>query len=334
MNAVTLQPRDVSSLDDLVTRFEERESVTNPDVTVGLDALRMGPEGTVRIPNLQGEYALSEWARGQLGKLVGASLDRWFENTEAHDRADEMNRRLARATGIVRVRTTKGAPEGAEADGTVSAFVSPRYTPIPDARVAGLLRDALRGVEDRVRVVRHTRTDLSTTFVLRVGEKLTPSAEVGAVEGCIYARNSGVGFARLVVGLSLNRLACRNGLVLALPGSTLVRAIHLHVDQARLAHRLRDGLRDLPGKLHRGARQMAAATSVEVNDVALEVRDVLREARLPLRLVRPVVEAYSHEPRPTRFGISQALTLAAQAQSPEVRFELERAAGIYLAEAT
>ena len=43
--------------------------------------------------------------------------------------------------------------------------------------------------------------------------------------------------------------------------------------------------------------------------------------------------SYMREPTRTRFGVSQAITLAAQSESPEVRFDLERAAGLYLAAA-
>jgi hypothetical protein len=197
--------------------------------------------------------------------------------------------------------------------------------------VAGVVRDALRDVEGHTRLVRHATTDLSTTFVVRVGERLTPNAEVGDVEGCIYVRNSGVGYARLVVGLFLHRLACKNGLIVSLPGATLVRAIHLRVDPVRIQHRVTLGLRDLPGKLYRGARLMAESTAMEVTNVELEVRDVLREAHLPMRLVAPVMAAYAREPRPTRFGVASALTLRAQAEPSEVRHDLERAAGIYLA---
>ena len=181
-----------------------------------------------------------------------------------------------------------------------------------------------------MRLVRHATTDLSTTFVVQVGERLTPSAEVGALEGCVYLRNSGVGFGRLVLGLMLYRLACKNGLIVSLPGATLVRAVHLHIDPVRIQRRLADGLRDLPAKIHRGARVMAESTREDVANVELEVRDVLREARLPMRLVAPVMTAYEREPSSTRFGIASALTLHAQSESPEVRYELERAAGVYL----
>jgi hypothetical protein len=127
-------------------------------------------------------------------------------------------------------------------------------------------------------------------------------------------------------------LACKNGLIVSLPGATLVRAAHRFLDAARISERLTEGLRDLPAKLHRGARELAEATHAEVANVELELRDVLREARLPLRLVTPVMAAYAREPRPTRFGIVSALTLHAQEETPEVRHGLERAAGLYLAQ--
>jgi hypothetical protein len=332
MNALSLPSRDVSTLDDLVTRFEERESMNNPDVTVGLDALRLTAQGTLRLPDVEGEFALNDWSRRQLAKVCGVSWERWFENAPPEDRAEELNRRLARASGTVRVRTTSQVAEGVEASGTIRALVSTDYSPVSDALVAGVVRDALRGIEDHTRIVRYATTDLSTTFVVRVGDKLTPSAEVGALEGCVYVRNSGVGYARLVVGLLLHRLACKNGLIVSLPGATIVRAAHRFLDPSRIRERLFEGLRDLPSKLHRGARELAEATRAEVSNVELEVRDVLREARLPLRLVAPVMAAHAREPRPTRFGVASALTLHAQAESPEIRHDLERAAGLYVAQ--
>ena len=78
---------------------------------------------------------------------------------------------------------------------------------------------------------------------------------------------------------------------------------------------------------------LAESTTVEVSNVELEVRDLLRESRLPMRLVSSVMASYLREPSRTRFGVSQALTLAAQGESPEVRYALERAAGMYLAAA-
>ncbi len=51
------------------------------------------------------------------------------------------------------------------------------------------------------------------------------------------------------------------------------------------------------------------------------------------RLVTLYLEAYRREPLPNAFGVSQAVTLAAQGHSPEERLELEEAAGRYIASA-
>ena len=56
-------------------------------------------------------------------------------------------------------------------------------------------------------------------------------------------------------------------------------------------------------------------------------REFAYDSNLPLRLFDPIMEAYGREPLPTAFGISQAITLAAQRFNPEERLELEQTAG-------
>ena len=75
---------------------------------------------------------------------------------------------------------------------------------------------------------------------------------------------------------------------------------------------------------------MQLSTGRPVENVEDAVRGVLTESNLPLRLFDPIMEAYGKEPAPTVFGVSQAITLAAQRFSPEERLQLEQAAGEYL----
>ena len=333
--AVSIQPlpKEDNTLAGLVERLEARDSESLPDRTVPLAKVRMTTDGTLTIPGAYGSHVLTDWARGQLSKAVGLSWDRYFSNASANDISEEMNKRLSRATQDVKLRSVSRVAHGLESTGTITAFVSPTYSPIPDAVVGTVLRDSLAGIEEDTKILRYNATELTTSYVVRVGQKLTPSAEVGAVEGCLHVRNSGTGFARCVVQLLLLRKVCSNGLLIALPGSVLVSAIHRGVDLDRVRERLVAGLRDVPSLVVRASNMMAQATHVEVSDVELEVGDVLREARLPLGLVAPVMSAYLREASSTRFWVSQAITLAAQSQSPEVGYDLERAAGLYLAQA-
>ena len=91
------------------------------------------------------------------------------------------------------------------------------------------------------------------------------------------------------------------------------------------------GLDGVGEKLRRGTRVLEENAHHGVDDVEAEVRRVLQNARLGVRLARPVMDAYRREPHPSRFGVSQALTLAAQSATPEVRLQLEETAGRYLA---
>jgi hypothetical protein len=69
-----------------------------------------------------------------------------------------------------------------------------------------------------------------------------------------------------------------------------------------------------------------------VRDVETTVRDLLADRGMPARLVAAIMAAYAREPSRTVFGVSQALTLAAQAITVEEGHELEALAGAYVHE--
>lgn len=68
----------------------------------------------------------------------------------------------------------------------------------------------------------------------------------------------------------------------------------------------------------------------QIPDVSNAVIGLLQQANLPMRYLDPIMVAYGREPKPTAFGVSQAVTLAAQKFSPEERLEFEQVAGRYL----
>ena len=329
--------RETNTLSWLVEHLQEAESRENPDIVISLDQVRLTAAGNLNLPSLQGDYALTDWSRTQLSRLVGlASWDRWFVHASGSERAEEMNRRLARASGTVRVRSVKHRSGATEAEGAVRAIMSPRYTPVSDAAVARTLQEALGEVESEPMLARSNMTELSTSYVVKLGKpfRAGDGGEVGEVWGGLMVRNSGVGYTRLSVSLSLVRLICLNGMAAPVPDGVLVRSVHRGIDLGRVREQIVAGLDGVTARLHRSARVLDTATRQHVEDAEREVRELLRRARLPLGLMRDVMDAYAKEPRQSRFGVSQALTLAAQRVSPEVRFDLERIAGQYLAEAS
>ncbi len=90
----------------------------------------------------------------------------------------------------------------------------------------------------------------------------------------------------------------------------------------------------LPSRYRIAGGVLRRSTVVSVMDVDRRFARSWKDHRIPLRLTAPVLDPWRREPSPTAFGVSQALTSASQRQSPELRFELERAAGTYLARVT
>jgi hypothetical protein len=146
----------------------------------------------------------------------------------------------------------------------------------------------------------------------------------------VLVRNSGVGFASLVVSLHLTRLVCENGMTAPLGDALVLKRAHRGLEDRALGELLAARLVDLPVKLERSAELYRLAEHRPVDDVREAVRDILRGAHLPLRFAEPILTAWAYEPEATAFGVSQAITRMAQHECPEHRFELERAAGTYL----
>jgi hypothetical protein len=211
------------------------------------------------------------------------------------------------------------------------ALVSPGYTTIEDGAVARALLDRLGPVDPPL--VRHQVTDRTTSYVVQVGPslRLTGPARVGEVRGGVLVRNSDVGFASLVICAHLTRCVCSNGMMVTEDAPILHRA-HRRLDMAALYEKLTEGLKNLPARLERGGRALERAGHHPVGNVEAALVEVLRLARLPVRLLGVLLEAYRHEPHASVFGVTQAVTLGAQHTSvtPEDRHVLEQAAAVYL----
>jgi hypothetical protein len=106
---------------------------------------------------------LTDWSRHQLASFLGVRWDRWFLGPRPEDRAEEVNRRLARMDGTtkVRLRTTQKVAEGVDADATLTAIVSPSYTAVHDSRMARTIRQVLNIQGTKVTVQRAATTGRS-----------------------------------------------------------------------------------------------------------------------------------------------------------------------------
>jgi len=323
--------RDLTlTLPNLIEQLEHDEALENDDVVTDLSRLTMLDHETVDIPGI-GPHRFNDWSRRQTESTLGVRFSRWFEHAAPREIADEMNRRFTRAEGPVRLRTRR-SPEGGV--GELRAMLGPGYSPVADSTIGRLLIQALEPYETELRILRHAATEKTVSYVVAVGRpyRIGGPGEVGDVWGGIFVRNSCVGYASLTLTLHLVRLSCRNGIFAPLPDCQLVRRVHRGLDTSMLEERLRVALKDAPARLRAGGQQLARAARIEVAEIEATVRDLLADRGMPARLVAAIMAAYAREPSRTVFGVSQALTLAAQAVTVEEGHELEALAGAYVHE--
>jgi hypothetical protein len=316
-----------TTLRELIAELRHLESYDNEDLVLPAGSLHMIDADHIATPNGD-EYRLNDWSRRQLARLLGVRWERWFENADGAAVADDINRRLARATGEVRLRSRHNPEDAPE----IRAIVTPGFTAVADSEIATGVQVALGHLGGEIPVLRLDITERSTTFVVGVGQPYRPGGDgrVGDVWGGVLVRNSGTGFAALACHMFLVRLACLNGMVVPHGDPAVLRRVHRGLDAQVLEDKLYARLRHLPARLRTGADALASSAHIGIDDVDAELRDLLEKARLPQRHLRALRAAYDREPHTSIFGISQAATLASQDMNPEDRFDLERAAGAYV----
>jgi hypothetical protein len=311
--------------------LDERRILENPDEIVELKELRMTTEESIAIPN-RGNFTLTDWAKRQISSLLGFQWTKWFQSTTREEQADEINRRLWRKDTRMRLRTSREAIASNGTAGILRAIVTPAFSPISDTNLGHSLKILLMPIEPEPRILRIAVTDRSVTYMLAVGKPFSPGGDkvVGDVWGGLLVRNSDVGYASLAITLSLVRLICTNGMTAPIPDAVLLRRTHRGITHEHLLDKLKENIRELPGKISEGARVLGTARGHVIQDPEQEFIRVLEIAHMPQRLLPQLQAAYALEAEPTMFGISQAITRASQKLSPEERFELDRAAGSYL----
>ncbi|MBF0503103.1 MAG: hypothetical protein HQM09_23455 [Candidatus Riflebacteria bacterium] len=93
---------------------------------------------------------------------------------------------------------------------------------------------------------------------------------------------------------------------------------------------LGEKLIEVPGQLRQSGQIMLNASSIQIPNPEEEIARILDNSNLPKRLLPSILQAYNIEPRANKFGVSSAMTRAAQSSSPEERLLIESSASEYL----
>jgi hypothetical protein len=324
------------NFNDLLTQIETVESHDRPDVTLNLSDLRVNDDLNIAVPN-EGSYSMTPWSRRQIANMLGFKFDRWFENASNDEKAYELNRRLNRATGQIKLRLSGLSDNDIISDGTIKAFVSPTYTAVSDSLLGSMILHSTQNSNSMIPVIRANLTDKTVSYAIRISDpfRTQTNDSVGDIWGGIFIQNSGVGFSSLSINLHLMRLVCTNGMTAPVAGATLFRRRHIGNPEEDLWSNITQILQDVPEKLSLAVQNLRQAQNIKVFDAKQAIEAIIKQAHMPKKLVDPFILAYEKEPFPTAFGIAQAVTDFQTHEQlgliPEDRKQLEDAAAKYIA---
>lgn len=323
----TRRPHAFRSFEAVHDEVHMRDSLKISDLVLPLSALQMTATGGIEVPGI-GVLALTPWSQGQLARMLGIRWDRWFQASlvSTEERADEVNRRLSRQGDAWMIRSRLKLPsEDVTGVGVLRAFVSPEYQTLDDRRLFDRLAGVLGPRASEFRFARVEHTDRSSHFVAVDGAEIdlgdgTPDPHRGG----FLLRNSEVGGGAASIVEYLFRQVCTNGLVVPIgSGAPLFYRHHRKTSDESIDRALAYGFSQLPARITAATDQIREARMDYVPEPEARLAEIL-SLRPDLRhLTDAAVAAWNQEPEPTRFGLLQALTLAAQGLDPDGRAELE-----------
>ncbi len=326
---------DPSSFDTVREDVERRHALALPDAIVRLSALRMTDEGMIDVPG-RGPLALNRHSQRQVATLLGVKWSRWFdaERISPKEAALEVNLRFERTPGELKVRARRHA-EGEEpvGAGLLRAFVTPSYAAIDDAQLFARMAQVFGAGRAEYRFASVAVTEAFSFYaVVRPGETDLGRRSADPHVGGFMLRNSEVGAGAVVILGRLLRLACLNGLLLSDGIGALFRRAHRPGPGDAIDNALQAAISALPGELADGAMLLRAARGHDLPEARKALESRVKGERELRPFLIPILRAYDREPEPNRFGLIQAVTLAAQSLEPEERHLLERFAGRLLLE--
>lgn len=348
---------------DLRETVAQKHSLNNPDNVIELSTIRIAEGMHVEVPKI-GTFTMTEWAKRQMGSLLGVQWDKWFDPKLVTPQfvQEELNRRFSRTGLKMKLRTTrfgmdkKGVPG---CDGYLRAILSPTYFAIDDERVFDRLERSFGSRVSEMGFMQHygrnTWTNDHGHYYTVIGKGVNVgdieynhadqsvkdayavaggSKELGQ-EDWVYQgftiRNSEVGFTAVIVDEFFLRLVCNNGAMVTSGGGNLMYRQHRPIEDAELDNQFKQVFDSAPGQWDRTGKTLMALKAAPIHEPVAELDKILESMETTKKFRELAAEKFKLEPLPSAWGVLNAITRAAQdSQDMDKRFELEALAGTFL----
>lgn len=202
----------------------------------------------------------------------------------------------------------------------IRAILSSGYAVYNNAAIAetvqGLLDDGGLGIKEFVLEETHF-------FVKIVSEEIADPTS--GLKAGIMIGNSEVGLGSVSVEPFVFRKACTNDLVIT--HEKAFRHPHIHLTAAELTRRMAIGISETFTVASAALEAFLKTREERLPDPVATIRDLAASRQLSRAFTDQAVSAFHVDPEPTRFGVINAFTHAAQNLAPLQRIEIERFAG-------
>jgi hypothetical protein len=356
------QSKRLNNFSDLNERVQKQHALNYPDRVVELSTIRFTPSMDVEIPKV-GAFVMTDWAKKQLGTLLGVQWDKWFDGNlvNAQQVQEEVNRRFSKTHAKAKLRTTHFSPgaNGKNADGSLRAIVGPGYHPIDDARVFERLSCSFKNEIDQLKFLPHHGrsrwgNDHCNYYTVvgsgvNVGDleynhpeqAVQDAYKVAGGEGAlgkedwIYQgftiRNSEVGYTALIVDEFFLRLVCNNGAIVQAGGGRMMYRQHRTINDAELDGQLRGVFAKAPERWGTTHKLMLALRATNVLEPLAKLDDLLEKEGSTKKFRELAAEMFKTEPLPTAWGMFNAITRAAkESDDLDKRYDAESLAGLFM----
>jgi hypothetical protein len=360
-----------------LARFEVvREQVAKtydlniPDQVVELSKLRIAPtkEPALDIPG-RGVLVLTDWARSQLGILLGITWDKWFKYAKPREVQDEIQKRFRQMGGSQKLRlrrfnrTDSDTGSSGKFDGYVRAVLGPNYSPIDDERIFSRMERSYRSQLNEINFIQnHYASGKWSNDHCSYYNMISNPVNVGAIDRAhpdpavrriydlaeqegklpdadwIYPgmqlRNSEVGYTAVIIDEFVFRLVCLNGATVRLASKNLLYRQHRKVEDLDIDKQLGDVFTGLPERWKIVETRMKQLAAIPVSDPVETLDKQLTRMKATKKIIEQAQAAYKLEPLPTMYGIMQAITRVAKEYADmDKQYEIEALGGQLLANA-
>jgi hypothetical protein len=281
------------------------------------EKLRIVESGALAVANGHGEpvhYALSDHAISQFCQRLEIPVP-YYRRLPGAMKATVANYDIGRLKEKSYLLRGKGD--------WIRAFLSSDYTPYDNKKIAETVQSLLSNGAISIKDFVLEETNL---YLKLVSEEIADHSS--SLKAGIMIGNSEVGLGSVSVEPFVFRKPCTNDLVVAQEKS--FRHAHIHFTAHELNRRMAEGI----------SHAFEVATTIldaflktqqdPVPDPLEVIRKIAEERQMSQKFTDQVVSGYLVEPEPTRFGVINAFTRAAQGLAPIQRIEMERFAGTLL----